>query len=210
MSPLLSRRLVGRLWLSALALSGFLLASLCLYSAWLWSGQPDPNEQYVVWSSYLNQAHHGDSHDLPGGLILTAIQDRTLSLGSDINPVKRFFLIFFSALHDARTTTGSKSTFHSFLLMNFRARSLERRFSLEGSYSLVSEAVTQSPKFQEKFPNAYGYIVLSSVGFNRENSEAHFYIEHICGLCGSGRYVLMRKSDQGGWKLIEEQYSWVS
>jgi hypothetical protein len=31
------------------------------------------------------------------------------------------------------------------------------------------------------------------VGFNPSRTQAVFYIDHFCGLCGGGRYVLMEK-----------------
>jgi hypothetical protein len=54
-----------------------------------------------------------------------------------------------------------------------------------------------------------GLIVLSGVGFNPSHSQAMFYIDHFCGLCGGGRYVLLEKVD-GVWHVRDEHYVWIS
>jgi hypothetical protein len=64
-------------------------------------------------------------------------------------------------------------------------------------------------EFQSRFPNNLGYLAVSRAGLSFDGTEAIFYIDHFCGLCGGGRYVLMRKSN-GVWKIIDEHYTWVS
>jgi hypothetical protein len=54
-----------------------------------------------------------------------------------------------------------------------------------------------------------GYITLSGVGFNLNRTQAVFYINHFCGLCGGGRYVLMEKAN-GKWEVTAENYTWIS
>ena len=39
--------------------------------------------------------------------------------------------------------------------------------------------------------------------------EAIFYPEHACGLCGEGKYVLMRKIN-GKWMVQGESGTWIS
>jgi hypothetical protein len=54
-----------------------------------------------------------------------------------------------------------------------------------------------------------GFITLSGIGFDVSGTQAVFYIDHFCGLCGGGRYVLMEKVN-GAWHVREEQYTWIS
>jgi hypothetical protein len=54
-----------------------------------------------------------------------------------------------------------------------------------------------------------GLIILSGVGFNPARTQAVFYIDHFCGLCGGGRYVLMEKIN-GSWRVRGEHYIWIS
>jgi hypothetical protein len=54
-----------------------------------------------------------------------------------------------------------------------------------------------------------GFIVLSGVGFNSTHTQAVFYIDHFCGLCGGGECVLMEKID-GSWQVRDEHFTWIS
>jgi len=63
--------------------------------------------------------------------------------------------------------------------------------------------------FEKQFPGNYGYHTFTRVGFNRQLTEAIFDTEHMCGLCGEGKYVYMRKLD-GKWVMMGEDVRWVS
>ncbi len=78
---------------------------------------------------------------------------------------------------------------------------------LEGRM-LLDKAVS-SNDFAARFPNSLGSIAVSRAGVNLGETEAIFYIDHFCGLCGGGRYVLMRKIN-GNWKVVSEHYTWIS
>ena len=71
------------------------------------------------------------------------------------------------------------------------------------------ERTSFTSEFQARFPNNFGYVAVSRAGINFNRTEAIFYLDHFCGLCGGGRYVLMRKVN-GGWKIIDEHYTWIS
>src|SRR5215467_1070378 len=45
----------------------------------------------------------------------------------------------------------------------------------------------------------------AGVGLNLTKSEAIFYIDHFCGLCGGGGYIVMRKVN-GQWRVAAAQY----
>jgi hypothetical protein len=64
-------------------------------------------------------------------------------------------------------------------------------------------------EFEKKFPHNLGYIAMTGVGFNPSRTQAVFYIDHFCGLCGGGRYVLMEKID-GKWAIRDEHWTWIS
>ena len=67
----------------------------------------------------------------------------------------------------------------------------------------------QSSDFQQRFPNSLGYIAVSQVGFNFAKTEAILYVDHFCGLCGGGGYILMRKVN-GVWRIVDVHSTWVS
>ena len=75
--------------------------------------------------------------------------------------------------------------------------------------ALTSRLDYGSQEFQNEFPHNLGFIVLSAVGFNPSRTQAVFYIDHFCGLCGGGRYVLMEKID-GAWRVRDGHYTWIS
>ncbi len=63
--------------------------------------------------------------------------------------------------------------------------------------------------FNEKYPNAVGFIYLSRVGFNADFSQALVYIEHYrYDQPLQGGYYLMVKQD-GGW-VVENSYEWMT
>ena len=68
---------------------------------------------------------------------------------------------------------------------------------------------SQSSDFQQRFPTNLGYIAVSQPGFNFNKTEAILYVDHFCGLCGGGGYVLMRKVN-GVWRVLDQHSTWVS
>ncbi len=70
-------------------------------------------------------------------------------------------------------------------------------------------ALYPNESFEKQFPGNYGYHTFTQVGFNRQLTEAIFYTEHICGLCGEGKYVYMRKLNDK-WVMVGEDVTWVS
>jgi hypothetical protein len=63
--------------------------------------------------------------------------------------------------------------------------------------------------FNEKYPNAVGFIHLSRVGFNADFSQALVYIAHYrYDQPLQGGYYLMVKQD-GGW-VVENSYEWMT
>ncbi len=108
------------------------------------------------------------------------------------------------------------STRASYLVRNLFQTRILPRFVLPGraTVALATQSDIQSDsygstEFQKKFPHNLGFITLSGVGFNPTRTQALFYIDHFCGLCGGGRYVLMEKMN-GSWRVRDEHYTWVS
>jgi hypothetical protein len=64
--------------------------------------------------------------------------------------------------------------------------------------------------FYDRYPNSYGYISLSPVGFNNAGDEAFLFASRTCGfLCAEGWHVLLRKGPDG-WRIIRRDLAWVS
>jgi hypothetical protein len=103
------------------------------------------------------------------------------------------------------------STRASYFVRNLFSTRILARFVLPSRATVVftSQSDYGSPEFQEKFPHNLGLIALSGAGFNLSHTQAVFYIDHFCGLCGGGRYVLMEKAN-GVWRVQDEHYTWIS
>jgi hypothetical protein len=63
--------------------------------------------------------------------------------------------------------------------------------------------------FFRRFPDSYGVLTFSRVAFNHDLTEAFFYTEHLCGLCGEGKFVYMRKA-AGKWTVAGSGGTWIS
>ena|SRR5438445_728754 len=88
-------------------------------------------------------------------------------------------------------------------------RKFDRRFNMSTDYELLDSVALSLGDVSKRFPGSYGYLTFSAVAFSGDLSDALFYTEHICGLCGGGEYVLMRKIE-GSWAVINRYGTWVS
>jgi hypothetical protein len=158
------------------------------------------SEKYMVYSAYVNSRLTGESHDLGSPKRLSVIVGTTIAPG-------------ISLLGDAkRRLPGTRpSTLVAFLLSNLWDKSLTREFDISARYLLITKTEALSYPFDsiQKYPSSYGYLIFSDIGLNADSTEALFYTEHICGLCGGGEYVLMQKI-AGRWKVVGESYTWIS
>jgi hypothetical protein len=65
-------------------------------------------------------------------------------------------------------------------------------------------------EFYKRYPDSYGIIYFSRVGFNDRLDQAFVYVQQSCqDTCGSGRYVLLGKTN-GKWHLLHETILWIS
>jgi len=73
-----------------------------------------------------------------------------------------------------------------------------------------SDLGTKPSDFEARFPNNFGYFVVSHIGLNLNKTEALLYVDHFCGgLCGAGEYILMRNVN-GVWHVVNQHRAWVS
>ena len=163
-------------------------------------------EEYKVFSAYLSEGLLNDAHDWStGGPVQVVVGDKTISGG---NWRFRFFYLFDRRVNFGELQTSTRA---SYLVRNLFRSCIESKFSLptRAIACVTPEGEYSSPSFQEKFPSNMGLVVLSGVGFNPSKTQAVFYINHFCGLCGGGRYVLMEKIG-GAWRVRDEHYTWIS
>jgi len=119
-----------------------------------------------------------------------------------------------SSVSEAWFTQSSKITRASFFLNSVFSRNLSRDVRLPSRARAVfvdpSDLGAKVGDLEARFPDNFGYYVVSYVGLNLNKTEALLHVDHFCGgLCGGGEYVLMRKVN-GVWYVIESHVMWVS
>lgn len=171
-------------------------------------------EQYAVYSSYIEDGLTGDSHSLgdPRGLVLifanTTMSTMAAEQPNKIQQVR--FLAFSIANLRRRGASIRLPVLYNFFCSNLRSHKFERRFVIGARYTFLESAADYfKPNIQQRYPESYGFLSLSSVAFSHDMSEALFYAEHVCGLCGGGEFVLMKKTN-GAWSVAERYSTWVS
>ena len=106
----------------------------------------------------------------------------------------------------------SRALLFEFWVTNLWDVTLEPKFRLPARNELATESEMKLypyEAFLRRFPNSYGMLTFSRVAFNRELTEAFFYTEHLCGLCGEGKFVIMRKTE-GKWAVADSAGTWIS
>ncbi len=164
-------------------------------------------EQYRVFSDYLEQGLTGESHSLGSRRGLVVID------GSSRGCFRRDLMLItrFSAVR-RDLQLNSKTPLINYLLTNLFSEQFQKSFALSARYELMTAAESKlypHEPFQKRFPNNYGYHSFTRVGFNRAMTEAVFYTEHFCGMCGEGKYVYMQKRGER-WIVVQEAMTWIS
>jgi hypothetical protein len=119
-----------------------------------------------------------------------------------------------SALSDAWFAQSSRITRASFFLNSVFSTDVSTELHLpsgaRAAFVNHSDLGTHAGEFETRFPNNLGFFVVSRVGLNLNKTEALLYFERFCGgLCGGGKYVLLRKVD-GVWHVVDHRSTWVS
>jgi hypothetical protein len=161
-------------------------------------------------SAYLSDGILHDAHDWGSGRGILIVLQREAQRPGNL----RFRWLF---PFDKRYRFGGTffTTRCSFVLSNAFGSDHRLALHLPSGVTFVSasrselEGADSSGEFQKRFPNNLGYVAVSRAGLNSTKTEAIFYLDHFCGLCGGGRYVLMRKVN-GIWRVVEEHSTWVS
>lgn len=109
---------------------------------------------------------------------------------------------------------SSEITRASFFLNSLFSRNLSSDLRLPSGARAVfinpSDLGTKVGDFEARFPNNFGFFVVSHVGLNLNKTEALLYVDHFCpGLCGGGAYVLMHKVS-GVWHVVDRRATWMS
>jgi hypothetical protein len=200
-------------------LAAFAFVVISLLVVHLSMFRPNPvaadTEQYAVLSAYIEPGLTGYSHDLGSrkGLVVIAARTTFSQPMLTSNKFNQYISLVSSTGH-ARSAIHqlSRSMVFEFWATNLWDVTLEAKFHLPGRYELATEGEMKLYPYEpffSRFPDSYGALTFSRVAFNRDLTEAFFYTEHLCGLCGEGKFVYMRKT-KGKWAVADTAGTWVS
>jgi hypothetical protein len=164
--------------------------------------------EYAVYSAAVEEfskGHHGKS---------VVIYDRTIDASDPAGVTSEWMLRCGAFVPEA-----DKAMLDSYKERNREPLVLARNFTLGREYVLASAADLieipndriRSEGVGAKYPDAFGLVWLSRVGFNAGMSRAVVYISRgACGLgCGEGAcMVLVREDCQ--WKVKDKGRVWMS
>jgi hypothetical protein len=184
-------------WVARGAVAALIIFAIACVAIWIYvpSKTVCERETYAAISAFLTPRLTGDSHDLGSRGELVVILDHTSSgqmrfLWTDrLNRTSRTerALMFLSSLHTSK---------------------FESKFSIPAPYKLVPS--TESPGYSDADQHAsYGMMTFSHVTFNHDATRATFYMEHLCGMCGEGAYIVLEKQD-GLWHVTDGAGTWIS
>jgi len=191
------------------AATAFVVVVAGIFALFIVEQRRTQTEIGAVLSAYLSDEVLNNAHDWGSGrgilIVLLREAQRPASWG------RRWGLLFDQHL---RFPHSSLTTRTSFVLSNVLATDIHAELRLPGGLDSVVVSrhdleQSQSVDFQKRFPNNLGYIATSQPGFNFRKTEAILYIDHFCGLCGGGGYILMRKVN-GVWRVVDQHGTWVS
>lgn len=187
-----------RRWLkrSLLFLVTILLIGGITYWRYLPPAETRDRESYAVLSSYISQKFEGNLQELQSRNFLIVLYGKT-SNGQ------------FRVLLPDRPGFGSRWMRAEQMIGSLVKSSWENRFQLPFKYKFTSDAFDESDLSESDRHLSSRTITFSRVSFNHNATQALFYTEYICGLCGEGKFVLMEKQS-GKWIVLGEQYTWVS
>lgn len=182
-----------------------------------WYASRTEAAQRDVWAAYLNQEISSQStqFDRPLPPPQIVIQDHTQQAYRHAV----LAMVWPAAVLSRQRPTSrlpalQASTYIHYLLGNLRPHPVRQNLALSAQYRLADAGAVATygqdwARWEALFPGNSGYFVLSTVGFNSDQTQALLHVDHICGLCGHGGYVLLRKVN-GRWVIETEASSWVS
>jgi len=184
-------------WLVRCAELALIATVIVFTAAWIYSPSKTVRERetYAALSAFITPGLTGDSHDLGSRVKLVVILDHT-SNG------------FMRVLWPSRLRRISGIERILMTLSSLHTSKFEPKFSIPAPYKLVPS--TQPPGYSEADQLAsYGMMTFSHTTFNHDATRVTFYMEHLCGMCGQGTFVVMEK-ENGSWHVTDSAGTWIS
>ena len=170
------------------------------------------DQQYAVLSRVLEHGLGDECREL-------VIEDQTTSGAFALNTPE-------SPLEAAAELVGVEpSTLVQWQTANQDFEYLSEKFSLDCKYHLITTkqrealfatAAGDEPErgwrnFRQQYTDAAGIIRMAIPVFDQTEQHALAYIEFDCGpSCGSGRFVVLQKNQQGDWTVAGGSLVWMA
>ena len=181
----------------------------CLIVATILEQRRTQAELADVVSEYLSDELLHDAHDWGSGRGILVVLQREAQQPADLR--LRWLWLFRWRPEFPQASLATRA---SFILSNAIPSTIHAPLHLPHGVDsvVVSRRELEQAEdigFDQRFPHNLGYIAVSQGGFNAGKTEVIFYIDHFCGLCGGGGYILMRKVN-GTWVVVDQRSTWVS
>lgn len=188
------------------------------FAAGEWYASRNEAAEIEVWSAYLNQHIEAHSTNLDGKPLPAqdiVIQDQTRPVWRPL-VVSLIWPAVFASSERPRPQMKELGdiTYMWYLLGNLASRPVSRMLSASSRFHLadletIERCMMNEDAWNWHFPNSSGYLVLSSVGFNWDQTQALVYVNYVCSLCGFSKHVAFNKVN-GRWVIQAEDYRSVS
>jgi len=199
--------------LGSIALPVVLILAIPVVVVWAYipSASRAEQEQYAVYSAFLSERviNQWVESNVPPASLHLVVESET----RPHDPGLGWFFWRYAMLSKDMPSLRAAS-YIDFRLRDRDPRTLQSKFDLPCSYELISgdqlrALERDAGSFAKRFPNSPGDLRLSSVGFNRDFTQALFYADWFCPLCGGGQFILMEKVG-GQWQVAAESSNWIS
>jgi hypothetical protein len=169
-------------------------------------------EEYAVYSSYLNAIEKSPEDGKAVKLIVINNQTHLVYPSCSPDAIARY---------DKRIANDEyKPLFKDLQAKSTESNSLKNSFNIKHKYVFLdvkrfaaffkSEDIDGWQEYYKAYPNSPGYISLSRVGFNADQTKALMFRSMNCGtLCASGDYLFFEKKN-GQWKQVSVFNCWMS
>lgn len=166
------------------------------------------NDEYAIYKTVIESLY------LAEGIELIVIKDQT---ETGLSPDETLDSAMVYVQENAEAMI-EPDMINDYKTKNEQTHKLERQFSLDVDYVLISEAELNDifksddgwSQFNSIYPNSSGFVTLSKVGFNPEMDQALVYTGNQADYgTGQGFYVLLTKKG-GDWNIQSMILAWVS
>jgi len=156
-----------------------------------------PDEEYTVYMVILGK---------DAGMFVVTDRSSVNDFGGSGNDLKQNF------------DELNPETIEDFKSKNKESSRLEKKFPTKNTYVLISDEELKKffdkglnwEGFYKKYPKSGGFSAFSRVGFSADGKQALVFVAQSCGgLCGEGNYYFL-KNENGEWKVIKKQMTWIS